>query len=325
MVVVLGEVGHLGDAAHDHGFGVEVILIVHHVGGDEAGIAPFIPQDGGEHPRVMGRVGRADTVEGDHDRQTLGVAEAALEAPQVGFTEFLFCHVGGNTAAVMLLVIEAHMLGAVHDALFGAALEDGVADAVGQHGVFGDVLIVAAVVGGAALGQARAPQVEAVQPQAAVAFDQAPGIGQLGVEGGPHQGLGMDVELVGLAGGFVGIAGGEAADALVLHHHGILHVGQGIGGTAAVNDRADGFIDGDFMHQVVPVSVIDIVPLLVLDAGGVEANALIHAFGGGGIGLYGVGFALEFGDPFVLLRAVRDLDFYFIVIDGIGAFPVLTA
>ena len=134
----------------------------------------------------------------------------------------------------MLLIVEAHMLGAVHNAHVGAALQDAVADAVGEHGVLGDVLVVASVVGNAALGQAGAPQVKAVDPQTGVALHSAPLIGQLGVEGGGHQGLGVDVELVGPAGFLIGIAGGEAADTLVLDDNGVIDVAQGIGAAAAI-------------------------------------------------------------------------------------------
>ena len=224
----------------------------------------------------------------------------------------------------MLLIVEAEVLGSVHDALVGAALQDAVTHTVGEHRILGDVLIVTAVVRRAALGQAGAPQIVLLEPQTGVALDETPFISEIGVEGGCKQGLGVDVEAVGGAGRFIGIGSGEARNAFVLGDNGVIDVGQGIRLAAAVDDRADRFVDRDLGYELIPEFIVNVLELLILDIGGIKSETAVNAFGCRIVGLNGVGLTSELGKPFIGLRAVGDLDLYFVVVDRVGAVPILT-
>ena len=321
VAVVRREVSNLRDARHDHGFGVEVQVVVHHVGGNQTLEAPFTADNLLNHAHMVGSVRRANTVEGNHDAHAERIAQRALEAAQVGFTELLLGHVRGDAGAVVFLIVEAHVLRAVDNALVGAALNHFTADDVGQHRVFGDVLVVASVIGRAVQRQTAAPQVVAFNPQAGVALNQAPLIRQFRVEGAAQQRLGVDIELVGLASRLVGVASADAGRAFVLDDDGVVDVGQGIGAAAAVDNCADRFVDGDSMNQLVPVGVIDVVQLFRADFGCREFRAGDSFRRRARVG-DGVGFAAHFGNPLILLRAVSNLEVQLVVVNREGV-PVL--
>ena len=111
--------------------------------------APFIPQNGNLCAAVGRRSRHANAVIAGHYAQTTAVGQSALKCLKINFPAGLLRCKGGNAVAVYLLVIEAVVLKAGDDALFGHGGSVGTAHLVAQEAILREILAVSSQVSSA--------------------------------------------------------------------------------------------------------------------------------------------------------------------------------
>ena len=112
------------------------------VGDDRAGETPFLAQDFGQQPRVLGRIDAVDLVVCAHHRGRLGLGDDPLEGGQVDLAQSPLVDVGADPHPLGLLVVRGEVLDRRPDALVLLALDVRRAEHARQQRILGVVLEV---------------------------------------------------------------------------------------------------------------------------------------------------------------------------------------
>jgi len=113
------------------------------VGDDQAVEAPFVPENGGEQPGVLGGVHAVDLVVGAHHRPWPRLGDRALEAGEVDLAKGPLVDLGADPQPVGLLVVDGVVLEGGTHALALDAVDHCRPQDAGEHRILGEVLEVA--------------------------------------------------------------------------------------------------------------------------------------------------------------------------------------